>query len=97
LLFGLGGTSVELFRDVTMRLLPIDRVEAAKMIGEIRGAALLRGYRGRQPIDEEALVDGLLKLAAIAEEHPDIVEIDLNPAFAYPEGIVVADARIMKA
>lgn len=97
ILFGLGGTAVELFRDVTMRLLPIDAAEAARMIGEIRGAALLKGYRGRQPIDENALVEGLLKLAAIAEEHPDIVEIDLNPAFAYPEGIVVADARILRA
>ena len=97
ILFGLGGTAVELYRDVTMRLLPIDRTEATKMVRGIRGASLLKGYRGRQPIDENALVDGLLKLAAIAEEFPDIVEIDLNPAFAYPEGIVVADARILKA
>jgi acetate---CoA ligase (ADP-forming) len=47
-------------------------------------------------VDENALADGLLKLARIAEEHPDIVEIDLNPVITYPEGMVVVDARILK-
>ena len=58
---------------------------------------MLKGFRGQQAVDENALVDGLLKLAQIAEEHPDIAEIDLNPVFAYPEGIVVVDARILMA
>lgn len=97
ILFGLGGVSVELFRDISMRLLPLDRDEAFKMIREIKAAPLLQGFRGRQKVDEEAVVDGLLKLAAIAEAHPEIVEIDLNPVFAYPEGILVADARILTA
>ena len=97
IIFGLGGITVELFRDVSMRLLPLDRVEALKMVNEIRSSSLLKGFRGQQAVDENALVDGLLKLAQIAEEHEDIVEIDLNPVFAYPEGIVVVDARILKA
>ena len=97
IVFGLGGISVELFRDVSMRLLPLDRAEAVKMVNEIKSASLLKGFRGQQPVDENALVDGLLKLAQIAEEHEDITEIDLNPVFAYPEGIVVVDARILRA
>jgi len=97
IIFGLGGLTVDIFRDVSMRLLPIDREEALKMVGEIKSAALLKGYRGQQPIDENALADGLFKLAEIAMEHEDIVEIDLNPVIAYPEGIVVVDARIIKA
>jgi acyl-CoA synthetase (NDP forming) len=97
IIFGLGGIAVELFRDVSMRLLPLDRAEAMKMINEIKSASLLKGFRGQQPVDQDALADGLLKLAQIAEEHEDITEIDLNPVFAYPEGIVVVDARILKA
>lgn len=96
LIFGLGGINVELFRDVSMRVLPIDREEAVKMIHEIKGAPLIKGYRGQPPIDEKDLVDLLLKLAHIAEAHPDIMEIDLNPVIAYPEGAVVVDARIIR-
>jgi acetyltransferase len=96
IIFGLGGIAVELFRDVSMRLLPLDRTEALKMINEIKSASLLKGFRGQQAVDEKALADGLLRLAQIAEEHEEIAEIDLNPVFAYPEGIVVVDARILK-
>jgi acyl-CoA synthetase (NDP forming) len=97
IIFGLGGITVDIFRDVSMRLLPLDRAEALRMLSEIKSAELLKGYRGQQRVDENALADGLLKLAEIATEHEDIVEIDLNPVFAYPEGIVVVDARIIKA
>lgn len=95
IIFGLGGIAVELFRDVSMRLLPIDHREALSMINEIRSATLLKGFRGQQAVDEDALAHGLLKLAQIAEAHPEIAEIDLNPVFAYPEGIVVVDARVL--
>lgn len=96
ILFGLGGVAVELFRDVTLRLLPLTREDALEMLGEIKAAPLLKGYRGQKTVDEGAIVDGLLKLAQIADEHPEIVEIDLNPVVAYPEGIVVVDARILQ-
>jgi acetyltransferase len=96
IIFGLGGIAVELFRDVSMRLLPIDRAGALEMINEIKSASLLKGFRGQQAVEENALADGLLKLAQIAEDHEDIAEIDLNPVFAYPEGTVVVDARILK-
>lgn len=97
ILFGLGGIAVELFRDVSIRLLPLTASEAREMLREINGAPLLQGFRGRPAIDENALVDALLKLVRLAEAHPDIMEIDLNPVFAYPEGLIVADARILKA
>lgn len=97
IVFGLGGIAVELFRDVSLRLLPLNQQQALEMLNEIKGAPLLKGFRGRPPIDENALAQGLLKLAKLAEEHSDIMEIDLNPVFAYPEGMVVADARILKA
>jgi acetate---CoA ligase (ADP-forming) len=96
IMFGLGGVTVELFRDVSMRLLPLTAEDALEMIHEIKAAPLLKGYRGRHPVDEGALVAGLLRLAAIAQEYPEIVEIDLNPVLAYSEGILVIDARILK-
>lgn len=97
IMFGLGGVNVELFRDVSMRLLPMTREEAFSMLGEIRGAQLLKGYRGMPPVDENGIVDGLLRLAAIAEDHPEIAQIDLNPVLAYAEGVVVVDARVIEA
>jgi len=97
IMFGLGGVTVELFRDVSMNLLPLTREHARAMLRQIRGAPLLKGFRGRLPIDENAVVDGLLRISAIAEEHPEIVEIDLNPVIAYPDGMLVVDARIIKA
>ncbi len=96
ILFGMGGIAVELFRDVAMRLVPLTREDALSMLHEIKGAPLLRGFRGQRTIDENALVEGLLKLARIAQEQPEIVEIDLNPVLAYTEGMVVVDARIIK-
>jgi acetyltransferase len=97
IMFGLGGVTVELFRDISMRLLPLTRQDAVAMVSEIKGTALLKGFRGRAPIDENAVVDGIMRMAAIAEEHPEILEIDLNPVIAYPEGMLVVDARILKA
>jgi acyl-CoA synthetase (NDP forming) len=97
IMFGLGGVTVELFPDVSMRLLPLTRADAREMLAQIRGAALLKGFRGRPPIDDNSVVDGILRMAAIADEHPEIIEIDLNPVIAYPEGMLVVDARIIKA
>ncbi len=97
IMFGLGGVNVELLRDISTRLLPMSREDAFEMLDEIKAAPLLKGFRGRPAVDREALADGLLLLADIARQFPDIVEIDLNPVLAYSEGIVVVDARIIKA
>jgi acetate---CoA ligase (ADP-forming) len=96
IIFGLGGINVELFRDVTMRLLPLTEEEAFKMLHEIRSAPLLKGFRGQPAVNEKSVVTGLLRLAQIAEQFQDIVEIDLNPVLAHADGIVVVDARILK-
>ena len=96
MLFGLGGIMVEIFQDVSLRLLPLSRGDALDMIREIKGYNLLSGYRGRPPVDEQALADCLIALAQMAENHPEILEIDLNPVIAYPDGILTVDARIIE-
>jgi acyl-CoA synthetase (NDP forming) len=95
LLFGLGGVLVELFRDVSLRHLPLSRDDARSMIREIRGYRVLAGYRGQPAVDEDALATCILKVAEIAERHPEIQELDLNPVLAYPDGIAVVDARVI--
>jgi acyl-CoA synthetase (NDP forming) len=81
---------------VSLRLLPLTKQEAVSMIREIKGYRLISGYRGRPTADEQALADCILTVAQIAERHPEIVEIDLNPVVAYPDGILVVDARIIE-
>jgi acetyltransferase len=95
MLFGLGGVLVEIFRDVVLWHPPLSREDALKMIQQIKGYPVLAGYRGQPSVDMNALADCLLAVAQLAEENPKIVEIDLNPVFAYPQGALVADARII--
>lgn len=96
--FGLGGTAVELLDDTALRVLPLRDGDAAAMIDEIRGAPLLKGFRGRPPADVEALIGGIETLAGLAwAERDHLAEIDLNPILVRPEGrgCVVADALIV--
>jgi acyl-CoA synthetase (NDP forming) len=95
--FGLGGIFTELMKDVTHRFAPFGVDEAREMIGEIRGAAMLTGYRGRPALDVNALADALARLSLLAADHADrIAEIDVNPLFVRDEGVVAADALIVK-
>lgn len=94
LMFGLGGVLVEVMKDVAFRVVPIAPRDARQMIREIQGFPLLQGHRGQEPADVEALESLLLKLSEFIEAHSDIVELDLNPVFAYPKGAVAVDARI---
>ncbi|MBW1903323.1 MAG: acetate--CoA ligase family protein [Deltaproteobacteria bacterium] len=96
ILFGLGGIMVEIFQDVSLRLLPLTKDDALSMIQEIKGYGLIAGYRGQQPVDENALADCLLAVARMAENNPKLIEIDLNPVVAYPDGILVVDARVIE-
>ncbi len=93
LMFGLGGVFVEVLKDVSFRILPLTEKDSEEMIQEIRGYALLRGYRGTA-VDIPALKGLLGKLAALIGDHPEISEVDLNPVFLYEKGNVTADARI---
>lgn len=91
---GTGGTLVELFSDVVLRLHPITDADAAEMINELRGAPLLRGYRGSVPADEHALREVLLRISALLEACPEILELDVNPLKVLPRGVCAIDARI---
>ena len=95
LMFGLGGILVEVLKDVSFRLVPITPRDARQMVQEIKGRPLLEGYRGQEPADVEALEKLLLRLSDFIEKHPEIAELDLNPVFAYKDGAVAVDARII--
>ncbi len=96
-MFGLGGVFVEILNDVAFRVVPLRPKDARAMMQEIRGFPILQGYRGTPAVDLSALEAILLKLSTLAEQHPEIGEIDLNPVFAYPAGALAVDARIVLA
>jgi len=91
---GTGGVLVDVLADTSFRLHPLRASDARDMIGELRGARLLRGYRGASPADEVALGDLLLRTSTLVSEAPEIQELDLNPVMVLPSGVRVADARI---
>ena len=95
IMFGLGGVFVEVLKDVAFRIIPIDESDAEDMINEIKGKKLLEGYRGQEPADVATLQQMLLKLSDFVNDTPEIQEIDMNPVFAYKDGAVVVDARII--
>ena len=95
LMFGLGGIFVEVLKDVSFRIVPLEEHDAREMIGEIKGRAILDGVRGAEPADIDALAGLLLKLSAFAEANPQVEELDLNPVFAYEDGCIAVDARIV--
>ncbi len=94
LAYGAGGTLVELLGDVSFRLRPLTDSEADAMVEEVRFTKLLRGFRGAPPADVAAVKDALLRLSALLEICPEIVEADINPLKVFQEGVVALDARI---
>ncbi|MDM7934652.1 MAG: acetate--CoA ligase family protein [Methanothrix sp.] len=94
LMFGLGGLFVEVLKDVSFRSIPISPSDATDMIEEIRGHALLQGYRGYSA-DIGALKGLLLKISDLVTGNPEISEMDINPVILYPDGYTVVDARII--
>ena len=95
LMFGLGGVLVEIFQDVAFRIVPLQPRDAREMIRDIKGFPLLQGYRGATPADLEALQNVLLILSDFVANTPVLKEIDLNPIYAYPDGALAVDARII--
>ena len=95
IMFGLGGVFVEVLQDVAFRIVPIEKSDAEEMINEIKGKKLLEGYRGQEAADITCLQQMLLKLSDFVNTTPEIEEIDMNPVFAYKDGAVVVDARII--
>ncbi len=96
-MFGLGGVLVEVLQDVAFRVVPLTTRDAREMVREVKGFALLQGYRGASPADLTALESLLLKVSELAQRHPEIAELDLNPVFAYPDGALAVDARVVLA
>jgi len=95
LMFGLGGMLVEVLKDVSFRLIPLVRKDAIQMIEEIKGYALLKGYRGREPVDISTLEEYILRVSNFMENNPRIKELELNPIFAYHDSAIAVDARIV--
>jgi acyl-CoA synthetase (NDP forming) len=95
IMFGLGGIFVELLKDVSFRVIPVERRDAQEMIKEIKGYPLLQGYRGKEPTNISALVEIILKISKLIEENPQIKELELNPIFAFGDKAVAVDARII--
>lgn len=95
IMFGLGGVFVELLKDVSFRVIPVERKDAEEMISEIKGYPILKGYRGKDPADISALVEIILKISKLIEENPQIKELELNPIFAYRDRAVAVDARMI--
>jgi len=95
IMFGLGGIFVEILKDISFRILPIEERDAEEMINEIKGSKILKGVRGEGPKDIKAIKNLLLKISQLALENPEISEIDLNPVFVFEKGLQVIDARMI--
>jgi acyl-CoA synthetase (NDP forming) len=95
IMFGLGGIFVEVLKDISFRILPIEERDAREMITEIKGHEILKGVRGETPKDIEAIKNLLMKISQLSIENPEIKEIDLNPIFVFKKGLQVVDARMI--
>jgi len=95
LMFGLGGILVEVLKDVSFRIVPLNRKDAEEMIRELKGYPLLQGYRGQEPADIPFLEQLIVKVSELAGQYPQIEELDLNPIFAYKDSAIAVDARIV--
>ena len=96
-MFGMGGTLVEIFHDVSFRIVPFGEEDAAEMIEETRGAKLLEGVRGGRPADTAALRRLLVQVSGLVARRPEIDEMDLNPVIVHEKGLTVVDSRVVLA
>ncbi len=97
IMFGLGGIYVELFQDVVFGLAPVGRSEARRMIRGVKGVKIFKGFRGRPTADTEVLEQAIVRLSGMVRNHPEILELDINPLLVHgeDEGATVADCRII--
>jgi len=94
---GMGGVYAEVLRDMSIELVPLSQRSALGMLDRLKGRALLRGYRGVNPVDLKTVAEVLVSLGRLMAGRPDILEIDINPLIAYPDGAVAVDALIRLA
>ena len=97
ILFGAGGTMVEVLRDSAVALPPLNEVLARRLIHRTRVSKLLGGFRNRAAVDENAVINVILRISDMVCELPEIVELDINPLFAGKDGVLAVDARIRVA
>ncbi|HMA08910.1 MAG TPA: acetate--CoA ligase family protein, partial [Ramlibacter sp.] len=93
--FGLGGVLVEVLKDITFRLAPATREDALSMLDGIQAAEMLKGVRGGDPVNREALAGLIVRVSQLVSDFPEISEMDLNPIFASKDGAIAADVRIV--
>jgi len=92
--FGPGGVFAELIGEVNLRIAPLTNLDAEELVTTGKAGTLVRGFRGAPPADAAALVDLVLRLAALGDEVPSVAELDLNPVLAFGDRCVAVDARI---
>lgn len=97
MMFGLGGIMVEVLKDVAFRIVPLEARDAKQIVREIKGYPVLEGFRGKPGADLDALEGLILQVSSFAAAHPEVAELDLNPVFAYPDGAIAVDARVVLA
>jgi acyl-CoA synthetase (NDP forming) len=95
IMFGLGGIYVEVLKDVSFRIVPVSRRDALAMVNEIKTVGLLRGARGEQPADINAIASYIVNLSCLVSDFPEIRELDINPLTVMGKGAVALDARII--
>src|ERR1700757_40008 len=93
--FGLGGVLVEVLKDITFRLAPATKADAMSMLDGIQAHEMLKGVRGGDPVNRDALADVIVKVSQLVSDFPEIVELDLNPVFATKTDAIAADVRIV--
>ncbi|MBF8276780.1 MAG: acdB [Candidatus Brocadiaceae bacterium] len=94
-MFGMGGVFVEIFKDISFRISPLEEYEALEMIGEVKGSAILKGFRNSKALDILTLAQTILKVSEIMISLLEIKEIDLNPILVYPKGVKAVDVRVI--
>jgi len=95
ILFGLGGIFVEVFKDISVRVAPVDRAMAMDMIDDVKGYAVLKGARGGKGVDLEALAGIIVDTSRLMMEQEKVLELDMNPVMAYEKGAMAVDARAL--
>src|SRR5437868_6153313 len=93
--FGLGGVLVEVLKDITFRLAPATKQDALSMLDGIQAHDMLKGVRGGDPVNRNALADAIVKVSQLATDFPERVDIDLHPVFATKQDAIAADVRIV--
>jgi acyl-CoA synthetase (NDP forming) len=91
----MGGIFTEALKDTSLRIAPVTKEIALQMMQEIRGANILNGLRGEEPIAFDKLADLIVSISNLAMSHPEIMEIDLNPVMVSASNAEVVDARMM--